>query len=267
VKVCSIPDCDKQAYARDWCKRHYDNWNRWGEPVRPARAPAKGQICSVDGCAEPVECRGYCRRHYGAWYRHGDPLTLILEPKDPANAGCIKCGDRLIVGANWPEWAPGQHYYVCYRCRAESTRAATRRWRSGGIGATYAQKWRDEHPLYSIWTGMLGRCLNLNSKSYPNYGGRGITVCERWIGPGGVRSREGYANFTADMGPRPEGTSLERLDNNGNYEPGNCCWADKNQQARNKRPMIRNAAHAELLRENERLRVMLASQNQVIGPQ
>jgi hypothetical protein len=75
---------------------------------------------------------------------------------------------------------------------------------------------------------MLARCNNPNFTYYDNYGGRGITYCERW---------RSFANFFADMGHPPRGKSLDRVDVNGNYEPGNCRWASVFEQARNKRPL------------------------------
>ncbi len=86
-------------------------------------------------------------------------------------------------------------------------------------------------PEYYIWHAMKARCCNNNSSNYEYYGGRGVTVCDRWLDP-----KNGFANFLADMGLRPEGAySIERKEVNGNYYPGNCCWATVEQQARNKR--------------------------------
>lgn len=85
---------------------------------------------------------------------------------------------------------------------------------------------KTETPEFEIWCGIFTRCNNRNAKSYPRYGGRGITVCERWAN---------FENFLADMGPRPsKDHSVERRDNDGNYEPGNCEWATDKVQGNNK---------------------------------
>ncbi len=81
-------------------------------------------------------------------------------------------------------------------------------------------------PTYNTWHGMIQRCTNSNTRSYKNYGGRGITICPEWFD---------FKNFLTDMGIRPVGTTIDRINVDLGYVPGNCRWATPKEQAMNKR--------------------------------
>lgn len=98
-------------------------------------------------------------------------------------------------------------------------------------------------PTYNSWDNMIGRCYRPSQPDYKSYGGRGIIVDPRW--------RSSFDNFFYDMGPRPEGTTLDRIDVDGNYEPSNCRWTSNKEQQNNKRNSIRIPYNGEMLTVEE----------------
>lgn len=128
--------------------------------------------------------------------------------------------------------------FVMARCECGTEREVLRSSILNGASRSCGCLHRDElsarmtthglskRPEYGVWEAMIQRCTNANDKKWADYGGRGITVCDAW--------RE-FPAFWRDMGPRPEGLTLERIDVDGNYEPSNCRWATYSDQNRNRR--------------------------------
>ena len=117
---------------------------------------------------------------------------------------------------------------MCADCRAKEKSAAA------------AKGYK--HPLYGLWWGMVCRCYDASSPSFMYYGGRGVSVHPRWLGnitPGELARIDGFHAFCEDLGERPEGTTLDRINNDGNYEPGNCRWATLETQNNNRRNNVR----------------------------
>lgn len=146
---------------------------------------------------------------------------------------------RLSIVREGPRTAAGKRSWVC-RCECgnevtiQQSNLTTGNTTSCGCYRveTTVERVRthgqSQSPEYHAWVNMRARCFNPKSGFYPSYGGRGITVCDRW--------RDSFETFLADVGPRPSGDhSLDRIDVDGDYEPGNVRWATKEGQAQNKR--------------------------------
>jgi len=126
-------------------------------------------------------------------------------------------------GMKWAKDAKG---------RKINSESMTKRLLEGKVGRAFETKHGlSQTPEYNHWKKMMARCYKEHNPDYPNYGGRGIVVCDRW---------HSVANFVEDMGKRPDlggkRVSVERVDVNGNYEPTNCVWLPLSMQAKNRRP-------------------------------
>lgn len=140
------------------------------------------------------------------------------------------------------EYSNGKAAYFRFRCdcgQAFSAQKSNIIGKRADCGCSRPEKTRSaqrgawNHPFYKAWSHMLDRCSNPKNRSFKDYGGRGITVCERWTM--GADGKTGFECFISDMGPRPAGWTIERVQGHLGYEPGNCVWLAKGDQSKNRR--------------------------------
>lgn len=169
--------------------------------------------CSVAVCERPQRAKGMCEAHWQWYHKHGS------VPTHPIRVGKRTRTEALATARAWK--ARNRERVQAYMREYHATRSSGRpTGRPATHGMTKTREFRS-------WEHAKARVLNPNHHAWADYGGRGITMCPEWV--------DDFAAFYAYMGPRPPDTSLDRIDPNGNYEPGNVRWADRKTQGANRR--------------------------------
>jgi hypothetical protein len=285
---CRAGTCPEPHYGEGWCNIHWNRVRKTGEPGPAERLRTRYTVKAGDvlGCwtaleaynQDVIHCRCTCGRE--RLMRLPYLLAHVDDPcicdarkgrppgRDVVFNGQVR-GSYLPAGAVFGRLTlleDASHSASRVKCRCEcggdaSPMAANIKQGKIKSCGCLAQETRTKHglckhPLYGIWRGMLGRCANPNFREYPDYGGRGIRVCERWMG-----LPDGLLNFAADIGPRPSPQhTVDRTNVHGNYEPANVKWRTWSEQNGNRRKVgDLTRERDELLAQVEELTAALAA--------
>lgn len=178
------------------------------------------KTCCIDGCNKIARSKGLCDCHYRKLRLYGDPLAdHTIHAKECKVDGCNKKGS--------------EGFGYCRKHYVQFKKWGDPLFKGKSSGRPNKHMVKDFPIEYTAWQRMKARCLNKNNKSFKDYGGRGITICDRWL-----EKRNGFSNFVDDLGRKPSPSkdfSLGRIDNNKGYSPDNCRWETWREQDLNKR--------------------------------
>ena len=232
---CSINGCEGNGVEKKdgtWlfrlglCEKHYIRQRVHGSTDLP---PKEWTVCRVEGCTnkpeigkngEPLLSLGYCRPHYIRQYHHDS------DPNIPERIvhTCCKiegCKKRGAIDNNKEIFVLG--YCASHRARFKKYGDPLE------IRSIFGED-RSKNELYNVFFKIKSRCYNEKDKAYKNYGGRGIKMSEEFLG------HQGFNNFCDCLGGKPsENYSVDRINNNGDYAPGNIKWSNRHQQSKNRR--------------------------------
>jgi hypothetical protein len=210
TRICSVDECGRKHCAKGLCNTHYYRWRNYGDALHGGEMPERAPQRRAN--PEDIESR------YGNW--------TVVDASVRARVICrCDCGtERAVSLYDLMRKDPSQRSTSC-GCMRGPRFSEIRKKHGLSLSGDYR---------YILWKSILTRCYNSNRREWKNYGGRGIMVHLPW---------HDSTTFMADLinliGDRPEGTSLDRVNNDGNYEPGNIRWATPKQQSANQRPRQR----------------------------
>jgi len=241
IANCAVLECDSKATCKNLCEKHRSRLRRNGTTERIRKPPLT--VCSVPGCSNDKKgiVHGLCQTHR---YRLKNYGTYDRKPKKWETMVGMKVNNLTMVGIRY------ENAKVKARCLCDCGNTSypdMYAFRTGKIkscGCTKGENIRRSKimhghtnsnnytsPEFRSWYSMLQRCSNQNNKSYRHYGGRGIKVCDDW---------SDFRLFMRDMGCKPtKKHTLDRINNDGNYELGNCRWATAKEQVNNRRLSVK----------------------------
>jgi hypothetical protein len=253
---CNECKRDVSVHAKGLCGACYARLLKYGNPTK--RKVKRNILCDGCGKVRPHKAKGLCGTCYMRLLRTGTekPREKIGKPlcsfcgkrRVKAKGLCDACYARkLKTGSVEYKNVRGKCSYPgCdnqHQAKGYCWKHYKRVQRNGDAGIINLPKdWgeRVKHPLYQTWCGMRQRCNNQNSKDYKNYGGRGISICEKW---------EDFWAFVKDVGVKPSKEfTLDRIDCDGNYEPANVKWSTPAQQAQNKTNSVVTKEEARIIK-------------------